>query len=321
MPIVVDCPGCRKRYEVDASLAGKKSRCKLCGEVFRLPVPEGKVIETATQPKPPSSPQRAARESFLDNQALAAGDSRASTKGASNANRGTSAGRPITVNCPGCGKRYEIDAALAGKKSRCKQCGEVFSIPVPMGIVTEPPTKPARATSPPTPDQRPARDLLFDDDEPVAFKRAQSTAAPVDEEEELPPPRRMSYPKPQQQSSARRQSDTQIGITVIGWFLALNALAFVGIWIFCSVASPLPRPAAMVFAGYVIALPFISLPLCAWGGIWLLVISFRESTTQGLLCLLVPCYQFYYVFSRWDDTRVHSACRLAPRFLSLGLPY
>ncbi len=202
MPIVVDCPGCRKRYEVDASLAGKKSRCKLCGEVFRLPVPEGKVIETVTQPKPPPSPQRAARESFLDNQAPAAGDSRASAKGASNANRGTSAGRPISVNCPGCGRRYEIDAALAGKKSRCKQCGEVFSIPVPMGIVTEPPTKPARATSPPTPNQQPATDLLFDDDEPVAFKRAQSTAAPVDEEDELPPPRRMSYPKPFRQSSA-----------------------------------------------------------------------------------------------------------------------
>ena len=82
MPIVVVCPGCRKRYEVDASLAGKKSRCKLCGEVFRLPVPEGKVIETATQPKPPPSPQRPARESFLDNQAPVAGDSRASAKGA-----------------------------------------------------------------------------------------------------------------------------------------------------------------------------------------------------------------------------------------------
>ena len=58
----------------------------------------------------------------------------------------------------------------------------------------------------------------------------------------------------------------------------------------------------MVFAGYVLALPFFSLILSAWGGIWLLVISFRESTTQGLLCL-IPCYQLYYVFSRWDDTR------------------
>ena len=75
----------------------------------------------------------------------------------------------------------------------------------------------------------------------------------------------------------------------------------------------------MVFAGYVLALPFFSLILSAWGGIWLLVISFRESTTQGLLCL-IPCYQLYYVFSRWDDTRVHllvvwlpDSCRWARR--------
>ena len=36
MMIVLDCPGCGKRYEVDGSLAGKKSRCKDCGNIFRL---------------------------------------------------------------------------------------------------------------------------------------------------------------------------------------------------------------------------------------------------------------------------------------------
>jgi predicted Zn finger-like uncharacterized protein len=37
MKIALDCPGCGKRYEVDASLAGKKSRCKECGNTFRIP--------------------------------------------------------------------------------------------------------------------------------------------------------------------------------------------------------------------------------------------------------------------------------------------
>ena len=51
----------------------------------------------------------------------------------------------IVLDCPGCGKRYEIDAALAGKKSRCKQCGEVFRIPVPTAVSAPPPTsKPPR---------------------------------------------------------------------------------------------------------------------------------------------------------------------------------
>jgi hypothetical protein len=39
------------------------------------------------------------------------------------------------------------------------------------------------------------------------------------------------------------------------------------------------------------------------GSIWLLIIAFREKLEQGLLCLLVPCYQLYYVCSRWQETR------------------
>ena len=51
----------------------------------------------------------------------------------------------IVLDCPGCGKRYEIDGALAGKKSRCKQCGEVFKIPVPTAVsAPPPPSKPPR---------------------------------------------------------------------------------------------------------------------------------------------------------------------------------
>lgn len=35
----------------------------------------------------------------------------------------------IALNCPACGKRYELDDALAGKKARCSGCGEVFRVP------------------------------------------------------------------------------------------------------------------------------------------------------------------------------------------------
>jgi uncharacterized Zn finger protein len=45
MLIVLDCPSCAKRYEVDGALAGKKSRCKDCGEVFLIPVPRGRQSE------------------------------------------------------------------------------------------------------------------------------------------------------------------------------------------------------------------------------------------------------------------------------------
>src|SRR5262249_32184523 len=51
----------------------------------------------------------------------------------------------IVINCPACGKRFEVAGSLAGRKSRCKQCGAVFPIPVPSAkpIETAPLTKPA----------------------------------------------------------------------------------------------------------------------------------------------------------------------------------
>jgi hypothetical protein len=60
MIIVLNCPGCKKRYELDGALAGKKSRCQRCGEVFRIPVPTARVIEPAGSPAvpPPASSPR-----------------------------------------------------------------------------------------------------------------------------------------------------------------------------------------------------------------------------------------------------------------------
>ena len=53
MIIVLNCPGCKKSYEIDGALAGKKSRCRQCGEVFRIPVPTGRIIEPARPPRRP----------------------------------------------------------------------------------------------------------------------------------------------------------------------------------------------------------------------------------------------------------------------------
>ncbi len=37
----------------------------------------------------------------------------------------------IAFSCPQCGKGFDVDGALAGKRCRCKQCGHLFSIPIP----------------------------------------------------------------------------------------------------------------------------------------------------------------------------------------------
>jgi hypothetical protein len=36
---------------------------------------------------------------------------------------------PIVFYCQSCGARFEVEARLAGKKGRCKQCGQVMTVP------------------------------------------------------------------------------------------------------------------------------------------------------------------------------------------------
>ena len=47
----------------------------------------------------------------------------------------------VVFNCPRCFKRYEVDAAMSGKKSRCKDCKEVFTIPAPVLPPAPPPPR------------------------------------------------------------------------------------------------------------------------------------------------------------------------------------
>ncbi len=49
---------------------------------------------------------------------------------------------------------------------------------------------------------------------------------------------------------------------------------------------------------------------CGW--IWILIIAFTESLAQGLLCLLVPCYSLFFVFTRWDETKRAFVLKLMP---------
>src|SRR5438094_1353525 len=40
---------------------------------------------------------------------------------------------PIMVECNSCGKQYNAPDSMAGKRVKCKQCGEVFQIPAEGG--------------------------------------------------------------------------------------------------------------------------------------------------------------------------------------------
>ena len=47
------------------------------------------------------------------------------------------------------------------------------------------------------------------------------------------------------------------------------------------------------------------------GYMWVCVIAFKESSSQGLLSLFVPFYSLYYISRQWSATRI-------PFFVILG---
>jgi predicted Zn finger-like uncharacterized protein len=34
----------------------------------------------------------------------------------------------VTVQCPHCARSYSIDGSLAGRRARCKGCGQTFAL-------------------------------------------------------------------------------------------------------------------------------------------------------------------------------------------------
>jgi predicted Zn finger-like uncharacterized protein len=303
MLIVLDCPGCSKRYEIDASLAGKKSRCKQCGEVFKIPVPTAVVGQSAPAAKSPvAAPtgSRAAERSFSGSPAKAP--------------NATHAGAPdqpalvapaIVINCPRCRSRYELDVALAGKKSRCKNCGEIFTIPVPHGLMAESTSSrgpAAAAAREPAPASSQWQALL--EDEPRAIKASRGPAVADLDDVDLPPPPRAAYLVKRRRS--RGSDDTgqiDVAVTISGWYFLIGLILCVGFFIFTHVANPSPAQTSLVGGIILLLLVLVGIGLSLWGSFWLLLIAFEESTLQGVLCLLAPLYAFGYIIGRFEKTR------------------
>ena len=323
MKIALDCPGCGKRYEVDASLAGKRSRCKDCGDTFRIPdAPGASSIgesksgrDSSTGPKQAAAGAGSSRESAPAVYTEVVSVPASPLIVASGAARGT-----VVFNCPRCFKRYEVDASLSGKKSRCKDCKEVFTIPTPM-IVPEPaPVEPVSsgkksalsgrnfAVIPEEVVSEFEEDLEFEPDD--AVRRAPPPR--VDEEPMELIPRRIDYPKQGIRKSRREDVDTEVGVTVAGAYVALGILAFIILAIWHAAGEPGSAKLGRVFGASLLILCVLGILMATWANIWLYVIAFRDKIEQGIFCLLVPFYILYYILSRWRETRGIFAMCFAP---------
>ena len=321
MKIDVDCPGCGKRYEVAESYAGKKSRCKQCGASFRIPSPSAETGGESNHS--PAADRSAGAVSQSPNVQSPNGHHSEVTVPASPpiVSSGAASGT-IVLNCPRCFKRYEVDSVLAGKKSRCKDCKEVFTIPAPTSPPAPPPREPAPSAKSSSlglrnftviPEEVISRrvDEEFVDFEPVdAVRRAPK---PILEEESLEvTPRRVVYPQRGGRTSRREDVDTEVGVTVAGAYVALAILGFIILAIWHAIGEPGSTKVGRVFGASLLILYVLGLLMGSWGGIWLLVIAFRDAVMQGVLCLCVPLYPVFYMLSRWRETRGIFAMSFAP---------
>src|SRR5205814_1889643 len=120
-----------------------------------------------------------------------------------------------------------------------------------------------------------ARDDVDDDDD-------------RDEEQERRPRRRKRRKRPR--SSAGGLSVLEDNFLIIVGVVGVAALLALGL----AIAVPPSRPLVDVGLSGIGAV----------GGIWLLVLAFMEDTTQGVLCLCVPCYILYFAASRFDEVKL-----------------
>lgn len=96
---------------------------------------------------------------------------------------------PVQVNC-GCGKDYQIADGREGKKFRCKECGDVLTVPAP-SRPKKPPRKTVRKKRP-----RPKPEPVEDDYEDYSYDEYDDSAYDDHEDyEDYSPSRRASKPK------------------------------------------------------------------------------------------------------------------------------
>ena len=120
--------------------------------------------------------------------------------------------------------------------------------------------------------------------------------------------------QPSRRSSSSRDAATasELGVTALGWFVLLDAVATLLMYGYFAISEPpsTQRGQIFMYCQGIAALGAISLAL--WGVIWLLCIAFAEDVIQGILCIIVPFYSLFFSLSRWNERRGAFGLILAP---------
>lgn len=216
---------------------------------------------------------------------------------------------PIPVRCT-CGQSFQAKDALAGRTAKCPKCAQPILIPSP--------TPPAGSGM---------DDDLWDEiglAPPVAGPQCPHCSAELKPGAILcvscgtnlqtgerfstlvgDPDERArtgeSFGNRDLDRAARRMEEDQelqdsMGTGMPWWVLLL---IFLGICTFIVAMLLIPKSLVMYVSAMLL---FIGGGLTSFvAAVWITVIAFQDSTSKGVMCLLVPFYMFYYVFTNWDE--------------------
>ena len=116
MAIVFNCPHCGELHRVKDDLAGKVGKCKRAACRQQILIPTKSTIPANGVPT--SGP--------IDAEALAAAAFSDEVKAQPKEEAQV---KKISIACPGCENKFEVDSAMQGKNTRCPGCGHVFRVP------------------------------------------------------------------------------------------------------------------------------------------------------------------------------------------------
>ncbi len=200
----------------------------------------------------------------------------------------------IRFHCPACRKGLSVADGMAGRAAQCPGCKGKVRIPMPVVEVEEAELDeaiaiPKRAPSVVASKRRPVEENVEDDEEEIERpRRAKRRRADEDDEDDT-----QFAAEPKRRKKKRNRARTAVG-GVDPFYLGL-----IGIAVVCLLSTAL----GLIWPAISAVAILLGMMLVVVGGIWIVVIAFGESSTDGILCLLIPFYSLYFVLAHFPETK------------------
>lgn len=186
----------------------------------------------------------------------------------------------IRFGCPGCGKRYEVDASRAGRSGRCKACGEMMTVPAAEEEVEGDEAGMYAMEDPPSDGPEPV---------PTAFVRSKNESADRPEKRRK---KRSSDLLEQVAGEAEEVLARNRGLVKKSLITLAILAILLGI-----VAAALPNGTFIAGA----AMTGLGLSLILAGYALGTYIAYTEDMLHAALFLTIPLYTGYYIVMNWDE--------------------